>query len=271
MRLMPDEPYRYDAAIAARYDAAVPIEHNEIDFYLELARDAEAAGLRTLELACGTGRVAIPLAREGIRVLGIDVSPEMLARARAKSEGLDNVEWIEGDMRTFDLGEQFGFAYIPAGTFALLLTIEDQMSCLERLRSHLAPGARLAFDLGNFDIVDAARWLSERRGIYVRNPARDYTHPETGRKVMSYASSDYHPSEQVWMQYRMQDELDDDGTVVRREYGRPMAVRQFHRYEVEHLLARCGFEVEALYGDYTKSTYRGSSGQMVWVAKRSHG
>jgi SAM-dependent methyltransferase len=269
MRLMPDQPYRYDATIAARYDAAVPLEPSEVEFYLELARTAESLDLRTLELACGTGRVAIPLAREGIRITGIDASPEMLARARLKGEGLDNVEWREGDMRTFDLGEQFGFAYIPAGTFALNLMVEDQAACLERLRSHLAPGGRLAFDLGNFDIVDAARWLGERRGTYFRNPARDYTHPETGRKVLSYASSEYRPSEQVWTQNRMQDELDEDGTVVRREYGRPMAVRQFHRYEVEHLLARCGFEVEALYGDYAKSAYRGSSGLMVWVAKRS--
>jgi hypothetical protein len=67
----------------------------------------------------------------------------------------------------------------------------------------------------------------------------------------------------------MLEELEEDGTVALREYGRPMAVRQFHRYEVEHLLARCGFEVEALYGDYEKSAYRGTSGQMVWVARRS--
>jgi SAM-dependent methyltransferase len=263
-----DEPYRYDATIAARYDAAVPLEQGEVAFYIELAREAESRGLRTLELACGTGRVAVPLAREGIRLLGIDSSPEMLAQARAKSEGLDNVEWREGDMRTFELGEQFGFAYIPAGTFALLLTVEDQMACLESLHRHLAPRAPFAFDIGNFDIIDGARWLGERRGVYIRNPARDYKHPQSGRQVVSWASAEYRASEQLWTQHRMMEELEEDGTVGRREYGRPMQVRQFHRYEVEHLLARCGFGVEALYGDYAKSAYRGSSGQMVWVARR---
>jgi SAM-dependent methyltransferase len=265
---MPDEHYRYDATIAARYDAAVPLQQGEVDFYLALAREAESKGLRTLELACGTGRVAIPLAREGVRVFGIDASPDMLARAREKSEGLD-VEWREGDMRTFELGETFGCAYIPAGTFALCLTVEDQIACLARLHRHLAPGAPFAFDLGNFSIVEAASWLAERRGMYVRNPARDYKHPQSGRQVVSWASAEYRPSEQLWTQLRMLEELEEDGTVALREYGRPMAVRQFYRYEVEHLLARCGFEVEALYGDYEKSAYRGTSGQMVWVARRS--
>src|SRR3990172_4095220 len=111
--------YVYDEAVAGRYDAAVPVRPGEVEFYLELASalGGESRGLRTLEVTCGTGRIAIPLAQAGIRLVGLDNSPAMLARAREKSAGLGNVEWVEGDMRAFDLGTAFGLAIIPAGSF----------------------------------------------------------------------------------------------------------------------------------------------------------
>src|SRR3972149_11803739 len=89
----------YDEDVALRYDAAVPVQAGEIEFYLELAREAGEQGLSTLELACGSGRIAVPLAREGVRLVGLDNSPAMLARAREKSAGLPEVEGVEGDVR----------------------------------------------------------------------------------------------------------------------------------------------------------------------------
>src|SRR3972149_8406072 len=94
----------YDEDVALRYDAAVPVQAGGIEFSLELAREAGERGLPPLELACGSGRIAVPLAQEGVRLVGLDNSPAMLARAREKSAGLAGVEWVEGDMRAFDLG-----------------------------------------------------------------------------------------------------------------------------------------------------------------------
>ncbi len=258
----------YDAATAVRYDAAVPISTGEVEFYLELAREAQSKGLRTLEPTCGTGRIAIPLAHEGIRIVGLDASPDMLARARAKSAGLENVEWVDGDARSFDLGEEFGFVYIPAGTLHLMLTVEDQMACLRCVHRHLAPGGRFAFVLDNFGITEAAGWLTERRGVLVRNPARDFVHPETGRRCLSWGTNEIHPSTQRRIGTGVREELNAQDEVVVRAYS-SMETRYFYRYEVEHLLARCGFEVAAFYGDYLKSEYRGTSPGMVWVARRS--
>ena len=261
-----NEIYNEDTAV--RYDAAVPITPGEVEFYLELAREAQANGLPTLEPGCGTGRIAIPLAREGVSIVGLDASPWMLARAREKSAGLETARWVEGDMCAFDLPERFGLAIIPVGTFQLLLTVEDQLACLRCIHRHLAPGGRFAFQVGNPNIVSMAEWLSSKRGTLQRNPVRDYQHPETGLHVRSWGMVEYHPSEQRSVGYGMIEEMDDDGVVVRRSYGQPMALHYFHRYEVEHLLARCGFEVEALYGDVTKAEYRGTSPNMVWVARR---
>ena len=258
----------YDEDVALRYDAAVPVQPGEVEFYLALAREAGAQGLRTLEIACGTGRIAVPLARQGVRLVGLDSSPAMLARAREKSAGLDTVDWVEGDMRSFDLGEAFGLAIIPAGSFQLLLTTEDQLACLRCIQRHLAPGGRLAFEIENPDIVRMAEWLTSRRGTLQRRPQRDYRHPTTGRQVRASGSLEYHPSQQRYVASGVTEELDDDGRVVSRSYGSPMELRYLHRFETEHLLARCGLQVEALWGDFQKSEFTGTSPDMIWVARR---
>jgi SAM-dependent methyltransferase len=264
---MPD--FVYDEEVAARYDKAVPLQDGEVEFYLELAREAESRGLPTLELACGTGRVALPLVRAGVRLTGLDVSTPMLALAREKSAGLENVRWLERDMRAFDLGEQFGLIFIAVGTFQLLIEIEDQLACLRCVHKHLAPEGRFAFEVESPNIVAMAEWLTTKRGALVRNPSRDHQDPKTGRLVQSWGTIDYHPSRQERTSSGFNEELDEAGVVVRRQYGQPMTLRYFHRYEMEHLLARAGFAVEAMYGDLRKNPYRGNSPDMIWVAKRA--
>ena len=142
------------------------------------------------------------------------------------------------------------------------------MACVRCIARHLAPGGRLAFEVGNPNIVAMSEWLTTKRGIYQRRPQRDYRHPETGLQVRAWGSVELRTSEQRQVSHGMIDELDDEGVVVRRSYGQPMELHYFHRYEVEHLLARCGFEVEALYGDLEKARYRGTSPDMIWVARR---
>ena len=265
---MPPGAYDYDAETAVRYDAAVPLQRGEVEFYLNLAREAEARGLRTLEPACGTGRIAVPLAREGIRIVGLDLSPDMLARARMHSEGLDNAEWREGDMRDFDLGEEFGLAYIAVGSFQLLLSVQDQMSCLRSIHRHLAPNGRFAFEVENPNIPSMAEWMTTRRGTLGHNRARDFTHPETGLRIRAWGSLTYHPSRQTYETLGVREELNDAGEVVHRVYSEG-ELRYFHRYEMEHMLARCGFEVEALYGDTLKNPYTSRSPDFIWVAKKA--
>ena len=260
-------PGGYDEQVAIRYDAAVPVEPREIEFYFDLARGAQTKGSPTLEIACGTGRVAIPVARKGIPMTGLDVSPAMLAVAREKAAGVDSVRWVEGDMRLFDLGELFGLATIPAGSFHLLLTTEEQLSCLSCIRRHLVPGGRLALSLDNPDIVAMGEWLSSKRGVLQRQPGRDHVHPETGNSVKSWVTREFRPAVQEELWTSLREELDDGGVVVSREYSM-MTMRYIFRYEMEHLFARAGFEVEALYGDYNRVEFDDSSPEMVWVARR---
>src|SRR5512138_3017601 len=90
------------------YDLYVSDWPGEIDFYRSLLANTGLGALGLLEVACGTGRVALQLAREGVDVMGLDLSPELLDMARRKSDGISNVRWVQGDMRTFELGTKFG-------------------------------------------------------------------------------------------------------------------------------------------------------------------
>lgn len=112
---------------------------DDLPFYLERAR---LAGGDILELACGTGRVGIPLARAGFRVTGVDLSSDMLARFREKLQREDEatasrVELREADMADFDLGRTFPLVIIPFRSFQLLTEEDQAIRCLRNVRRHL--------------------------------------------------------------------------------------------------------------------------------------
>lgn len=259
--------FEYNEAVAHRYDAAVPVTDEEIAFYLHYARDAQARGEATLELACGTGRVAIPLAGEDVQIVGLDNSSAMLERAREKSVSMDNVRWIEGDMRDFALGERFGLITIPAGSFHLLAKTEEQLGCLRSAAASMTDEGRLIIDLINPSIPGLGETLTTKAGVLTRRADRQFRDPASGLTARTWESHQYHPSRQELVITSVVDETDDDGTVVNRRYG-TMTLRLLFRYEVEHLLARCRLTVEAMYGGFDRSAYRGASRQMLVVARR---
>ncbi len=248
------------------YDGRAQGVPGDVEFFLGLAKGAEAAGHPVLELATGTGRVAIPIARAGVRVVGLDASKEMLAQATEKSSDLGNVRWVEGDMEAFDLPEKFGLAFIPFRSFQHLLTVQAQIACLECVHRHLVPGGRLALDVFNPDIVIMGQWLGEKRGG-LQKRRDDYVSPRTERLVKAWETRDYHPGNQEVESTFIDEELDDDGVVVSKVY-RGLRLRYAFRYEMEHLLARTGFEIEDLFGDCYGGPFTDTSPEMVFVARK---
>src|ERR1700694_5956050 len=244
----------------AHYDATAQGVPGDIDFFLELAKDAHAAGLPVLELACGTGRVALPIAREGVRVVGLDANASMLRRAREKSAGLDNPCWVEGDMRSFKLDQRFGLAYIPFRSFQHLLTVGDQLSCLGCIHEHLVPGGRFALDIFNPDIVAIAQWMTAKQGTVQR-------HKNQRPSAVRWETRAYRTACQQVDTAFIDEELSDEGAVISRIY-RDLKLRYTFRYEMEPLLLRSGFEIEALSGDCFGSAFEDVSPEMVWVARR---
>src|SRR3990172_922944 len=116
---------------------------DDLPFYENLARRSDGP---ILELGVGTGRVAIHLAHARFEVWGIDVSDEMLARARCKADLVGRLRLLSGDMRDFELERTFDLIFAAFGTFHHLLTPEDQLACLSCIRRHLAPGGLFVCD-----------------------------------------------------------------------------------------------------------------------------
>jgi SAM-dependent methyltransferase len=247
------------------YDSRAQGVPGDVDFFLSLAKEAHARGHPVLELACGTGRVAIPIARAGVRVVGLDLRPGMLAVAAEKSAGLEHVRWVAGDMRDFALPERFGLIFIPFRSFQHLLTVDDQLACLARVRAHLAPGGRFALDIFNPNILAIAEGIGSGRGN-LRKRHDDYTNENTGRLTKAWETRAYRTATQEVESDWLDEELNEAGVVVSRVY-RGLRLRYLFRYEVEHLLARAGFEVEALYGDCFRSQFEDTSPEMIWIAK----
>ena len=159
---------------AQTYDVSVSDWSGEIDFYRELAAEANSNGRAVLEVACGTGRVAMRLARDGVEVVGLDYSSTMLDVAREKSAGMSNIRWVQGDMRSFELGEAFGLVIIPGQAFHNMLTVADQIACLKSIRRHLVPGGVLVVHLDHQNVS----WLGDlRRGAREGSSKRQSSSP----------------------------------------------------------------------------------------------
>jgi SAM-dependent methyltransferase len=126
------------------YDREDPSDTG-VAFYSALAQEA---GGSVLEIACGTGRVTIPIAKLGFTVTGLDIVPGMLEQAKSKSAGLP-IRWVEGDARTFDLGEQFRFIFFTGNAFQAFVTNTEQEALLQRVRAHLHDEGLFAFETRN--------------------------------------------------------------------------------------------------------------------------
>jgi SAM-dependent methyltransferase len=123
----------FDAEVAGSYDDAVAHgdETETVDFLERMAHGGPA-----LELAVGTGRIALPLADRGIRVDGIELSPEMVAQLRAKPGG-DRISVTLGDMADVPVGGTYALIYIVFNTLFNLLTQDEQVRCFENVAAHL--------------------------------------------------------------------------------------------------------------------------------------
>jgi SAM-dependent methyltransferase len=255
-----DQPWG-DPVLAGLYDL-FPF-HEDLPLYLELA---EVQGGRVLELACGSGRVLVPLARAGHRVVGLDASPHMLALAREKLAGAGlaespNVRLVRGDMRAFEAGGPFDLAVIAVKSFAYLRMRAEQQQALAAMAAHLRPGGLLALDL----LHPSPAWLLEppgslRQDLVERVPERGVTLA----RIETVVSTDL--ATQVRVIRSAYEVIADDGSVTKRLVEWPY--RWTYRFEAEHLLERAGFEVEAVYGGYRREPFASESRTMLLLARR---
>lgn len=259
--------YKFTAGFYdATYESAFSrVSRSDVPFYVNWHRETGGA---TLELACGTGRVLIPCARAGGAIVGLDFAAPMLEVCRRKLEEQPEdvrrrVALLEADMTDFDLARTFALVTIPFRAFQHLVTVEAQKACLACVRRHLDPGGKLVFDFFHPDPA----YLVEHPDF---DAAREDVPPTAlpdGRTV-SRASriTGYNRAEQRNDIEFIHDVTYPDGR--RERLVQPLSMRYFYRYEVEHLLALCGFRVAELYGNFDRSPFRDDSPEMVFVAEK---
>ena len=255
----------YDAW-AAVYDAVYAYVSDDLPYYVG---EALRTGGPVLELGCGTGRVALALARAGVDVVGVDFSPGMLATARRNVDAagsLDGyVRLVEADMRGLEpelVGGPFPLALIPFRGFLSLLTVPDQVSTLQNIKGHLAPGGELIIDLF---VPDPEMLVQE--GDTPRH-FRDVTDPRTGARYVLWQQSAYDNYNQVIDARIIVERLDAGGVVEERRYL-DFQIRYIHYWEMRHLLAACGYEVLEVLGDFDRSPFDDTSTEMIWRVRPS--
>jgi SAM-dependent methyltransferase len=205
-----------------------------------------------LELGCGTGRVLIPSARAGATITGLDKSEPMLALCSAKltaepAEVQARATLLIGDMRDFSLGREFSLITTPFRSFQRLLTVADQLACLEAVRRHLVPGGR----------------------TYPREaPPEPEFEMSNGRRVTRRDRTLAHDRANQTLDVEFVYEVRGEGGVASTVAQR-FQQRYLFRYEAEHLLARAGFKIEALYSDYDESPFgSGQGSELIFVASK---
>jgi SAM-dependent methyltransferase len=238
--------------LAALYDRAIRPGPCEA-FYRDLARQADGP---VLELACGTGRLTIPLARCGRDVVGLDAAPAMLDAARTKAMR-ENVEisYVEGDMRHFNLGRRFQLIIVSCNSLAHLLDNDAVRACFACIRHHLAPGGLLAFDIVNPDVKALAAAGSESMRL------DEGPNPSSAIAVEEQAA--YDPVQQILTSTWRVCEGGEAGELA------PLQLRHIFPQELPLQLAAVGLELVARYGDFCRNPLTAGSLNQVCIARRA--
>jgi SAM-dependent methyltransferase len=244
------------------YYAATYAERTaDVAFYAALAVES---GGPVLEYGIGNGRIAIPTAREGIAVVGIDHSRPMLDDLRHRlahelPEVRRRVHAVRGDMRRARLRRRFPLVVAPFNAALHLYGRRDVEQFLARVRDHLTPRGRFVVDLSMPVASDLARDPS--RPFH----APRFRHPTAGVIVQNRERFDYDPVRQVLF---VAMEFEPVGAPA-DAWMTPLAHRQFFPQEWEALLHYNGFDVEQVQGDFFGGPLMRDSDVMVWYARAS--
>lgn len=235
------------------YDARVKLK-GDVPFW---KRRAEQAGGPILELACGTGRISIPLAQSGFDVTGLDISLPMLRRARKKARMTEtSINWIQAGMEQFSVRQSYSLIFIPFNSVCHLLENRSLFRCLTTVRRHLKPEGVFGVDLFNPDPTILARDPEEV------HPHSEYEHPDGSGTVEVFEQTDYNRRTQIsentlLFQLPCEEEL-------RKEIIR---MRTFFPREFRSYLRRTGFEVVETFGDHAENSLRSDSPFQIYLAR----
>lgn len=237
----------YDATI---YDG-MNIHIDDLQFYKKwLPKNKDA---KILELCCGTGRLTIPMAKDGYNICGVDYTPSMLEQAKAKAAeaGLE-IDFIEADIRTLDLQERFDLIFIPFNSIHHLYRNEDLFKTLECVKKHLKDGGLFLLDCFNPNIQYIVE--NEKGQVVVA----EYT-TDDGREVLIKQTMRYENATQInrieWHYF------------INGEFHsiQNLDMRLFFPQELDSYLERAGFNIIHKFGCFEEEPFRNESEKQIYV------
>ncbi|MBP6629815.1 MAG: methyltransferase domain-containing protein [Kofleriaceae bacterium] len=252
-------------ADAFRYDLEYRRRRDDVRAYLALATRLARPGATVIDLGCGTGRVTLPLARAGFRVVAVDRAPAMLAGLRARLDRASRmvrarVEVVSADLRDFELGVRAPLVIAAFNVVEHLYTRVEVDACLRRVGAHLDDDGRFAFDV---QVPDLA-WL-------LRDPTRRwartrFTDPRTGHRVEYSTNHRYDPIGQI-----ATIRLFDRDLVTGAERCVLLSQRKFFPAELEALVAHAGLRVEERFGDFAGAELTAAAQSQLLVCRPASG
>ncbi|MFC7216909.1 class I SAM-dependent methyltransferase [Streptomyces polyrhachis] len=234
------------------YDQEFTARTHDIPFFLD---QALRAGGPVLEVACGTGRITLPIARAGVEVTGLDIMPSMLARARRRAQGEHlPVEWLEQDCRDIRSERRFALVFSAANAMQHLHDVDSVLAFLTSARNALRPGGTLILDVFNPAMAKLCRL-----------PEAPYHHKsvtdQDGARLDVRATTGYDAAAQV---LRFTLDYLRDGVCVRTKN---VSMRCFFPEELLALCRLAGLDVVQRYGDYDRSPFTGTSPKQLLLCR----
>lgn len=230
------------------YDAHHAHMTADIDFYRKVV--AEFGG-PVLELACGTGRIAGPIAKDGFDVVGLDREEPMLSEAWQKRH--TNTQYICADMRDFDLARKFQTIILAFNALGHLHDWEQIEQCFACIKHHLKPGGVFVLAMFNPDLKLLSRNPDEEKEI------SRYADPDSDNEVVVFERGDYDRASQIMTAHWRYE-------IGAATFENTLRLRMFFPQELQMLLHYAGFNIVRLHGDFYGSPFVSGSPHQIFVA-----
>ncbi|MCI0184729.1 class I SAM-dependent methyltransferase [Sulfoacidibacillus ferrooxidans] len=227
------------------------------NFYMNLAREY---GSPILEIACGTGRITVPMAEQGYDITGVDITQEMLeaARQKATQHGV-SVKWVHGDARNLELQRTYRMIFTTGNSFQAFSDRHSQERLLLTVHKHLDSNGVFAFETRNpiMSQLSTSNGKEEDAGTYVNKEGR--TVFVTERCLYDHRTQlEHYVTRRRWKTKSSAEEISDTR----------IAIRYVFPQELEALLHYNGFYMEQMYGNFDLSPFQSDSPLMVCVCRK---
>ncbi len=236
------------------FDLICTNQRNDVQIWKELAKEF---GSPILEICCGSGRITEKLIKDGHIITAIDNSSEMLDKLKAKH--LPNLEIYNSDMTTFKLDKKFNFAFISYSSFQQLLTINEQIKCLNNINDHLKNGGMLAMDIN--PRICVGEDSLPRTHSYTAN------YPINNSTVTMYTSHRIDRINQIkhWRDEYL--EITENGE-EQRTYVE-ISLKECSLDYMKLLFEKCGFEIISIFGDFDKGEVTEDSDNLIYMVRKT--